>query len=163
MQSNYLSYAAGIGTLAIGGLARLSVGTVHGQAKSVQLIGSLADSGLYLGSAVATASATMLALMLTILGLTRQVDSDFDESVFRHIYRVSVFATYSLLGSIVLLLALTLPINEFEDVPTSYYPILYNVLFSLTVVVSALVVATVVILFETIRDIIRNITPLENI
>ena len=158
-----LGLAAGIGTLLLGGVARLSVGRVQGEAKAVELISSLADSGLYLGSAVATASATMLALMLTILGLTKQADTEFDTPVYKRVYRVAVFATWSLLGSIALLLTLTLPINEFEGVPDNYFAILYNVIFGLTVIVCALLACTVVLLFETVKTIIAKITPLDSV
>ena len=90
----------------------------------------------------ATASATMLALMLTMLSFTRSTDSEFGEDVYRRVYRVSVMATLSLVGAVTLLLILTIPVQEMEGVPPNFFEILYNVLFALVTVCCALVVAS---------------------
>ena len=51
--------------------ARWAIGSVYSQGEALQLMETLRSSGLYLGSAAATASATILALMLTITGMIR--------------------------------------------------------------------------------------------
>jgi phosphatidylserine synthase len=146
----------------VGGAARLAIGSVYGTGQAIDLIGSLADSGLYLGSGIATASATMLALMLTMLSFTRSTDSEFGEDVYRRVYRVSVMATLSLVGAVTLLLILTIPVQEMEGVPPNFFEILYNVLFALVTVCCALVVATVVMIYTVIRTVVAKTTPLDD-
>lgn len=150
--------AAGV-IAALGLVARHGIGSVYSEAEATALIQTLTQTGLYLGSAIATASATTLALMLTLLGLTKRSDNDFDEDVYKTIGQVAAFATASLIGAVLLLIVLVMPIGEFENMPTAWYPIMYNVLFSMTVGVSALLVATIVHLFLTIRRVIAAITP----
>ncbi|MCJ7421425.1 hypothetical protein [Sphingomicrobium astaxanthinifaciens] len=143
----------------LGFLARWAIGTVYSTGEALQLVETLASSGLYLGSAAATASATILALMLTLSGMIKRLDEDFDLAVWRTIDRVSQFATISLIASLTLLLALVFPIGEFEKLPADWFSRLYDLLFALTVLVIALLATTVVMLYRTLRTVIASITP----
>lgn len=145
--------------LALGFGARWAIGSVYSAGEAVQLIDALASSGLYLGSASATASATILALMLTLTGFIRRLDADFDKDVWWRVDRVAQSATISLMASLLLLLALVFPIGEFEKLPTEWYAWFYNALFGITVVVIGLLAMTVALLYATIRDVIAKITP----
>lgn len=154
------AWGAALFIIAVGAGARFATGSVYGSGKAIDLIHTLADSALYLGSAIATASATMLALMLTILGLTKDTDKDMSKAVYERIFQVSRLATISLVGALVLLLALTIPLSDLDGVPQNWFAILYNVLFALTVVCSALLAATVLMLYTVIRTIVQKTTPL---
>lgn len=145
--------------LALGFGARWAIGSVYSAGEAVQLIDALASSGLYLGSASATASATILALMLTLTGFIRRLDTDFNQDVWWRIDRVAQSATVSLMASLLLLLALVFPIGEFEKLPSEWYGTFYNILFAITVIVIGLLAMTVALLYATIRDVIAKITP----
>lgn len=139
--------------------ARWAIGNVYSQGEALQLVEALASSGLYLGSASATASATILALMLTITGMIRRLDAEFDRDVWWRIDKVAQTATISLMASLTLLLALVFPIGEFEKLPTEWYAWLYNALFGVTVLVIALLATTVTLLYATIREVIAKVSP----
>lgn len=139
--------------------ARFAIGNVYSEAEATNLIESLTNTGLYLGSAIAGASATTLALMLTLLGLTKNADADFDYGVYKSISQVAWLSTVSLVGAVILLLMLVLPVGEFEKMPDGWYKIMYEVIFAQTVLVCALLVATVVRLFLAIRHVISRVTP----
>lgn len=143
----------------IGAGARLAIGNVYSEAEATNLIQALTQTGLYLGSAIAGASATTLALMLTLLGLTNQTRTDFDDDVYRSISQVAWLSTVSLVGAVILLLMLVLPVGEFDKMPDGWYKMMYEVIFALTVAVCALLTATVVRLFMTIRHVIQSVTP----
>ena len=147
----------------IGGLARFAIGNVYSEAEATNLIDALSGTGLYLGSAIAGASATTLALMLTLLGLTRRAEAEFDHTLYKSISQVAWLSTVSLVGAVILLLLLVLPVGEFEEMPDGWYRILYELLFAQTVIVCALLVATVVRLFLAIRHVIVKITPGEDV
>lgn len=162
-QTDFIPWAAGLVIVSLGLGARFAIGNVYSEAEATDLIGTLSQTGLYLGSAIATASATTLALMLTLLGLTRRSENEFDEAIYSTIEKVAGFSTAALIGSVLLLLMLVMPVGEFEKMPERWYPILYNLLFALTVGICALLVATISQLFLTIRYVIAEITPGEEL
>ncbi|WP_460098700.1 hypothetical protein [Qipengyuania sp. 483] len=139
--------------------ARKAIGSVYGTGEALALLESLARSGLYLGSASATASATTLALMLTLIGVVRRSDHDFNDLVYENVERIARLATISLLASLGLLLVLVFPVGEFDGIPNQWYPMMYEVLFGATVMVVALLAATVMMLYRTVRHVISHITP----
>ncbi|MEL7689414.1 hypothetical protein [Citromicrobium bathyomarinum] len=143
----------------IGLAARQAIGSVYGAAEARDLLEALSRAGLYLGSAIATASATTLALMLTLIGMIRRIETDFDRQTYKHVSRIAVISTATLMLSFLVLLAYTLPMGEFENLPSGWYNYLYTALFSLTVLMVALAASSVTIVFMTIRSIVMHITP----
>ena len=139
--------------------ARIAIGRIYSSSEAVELLDALSGSGLYLGSASATASATILALMLTLIGMVRRADTEFDTSVYRSVLRIARIATASLMVSLILLLALVFPVGEFEDLPTSWYRWMYDGLFAATVTTIGMLAATVILLYQTIHDVIAKLTP----
>lgn len=139
--------------------ARQAIGGIYSLGEAIQLVETLASSGLYLGAASATSSATILALMLTITGMMRRLDADFDYDVWWRINLVAKAATVSLMASLLLLLALVFPVGEFEGLPADWFIWMYNGLFAITVLVVALLATTVALLYATIHDVIATMTP----
>lgn len=139
--------------------AHQAIGRVYGSGQALELLQSLSRSGLYLGSAAATASATTLALMLTLVGMVRKLDEEFDSGIYVGIRRIATLATISLVMSLLLLLVLVFPMSEFEGIPGSWYPTLYEVVFAATILVVALLSATVAMVYQTVRNVIAKITP----
>ena len=148
---------------AIGYGGRQAIGTVYSAAEAIQLLEALSRAGLYLGSAIATASATIIALMLTLIGLIRRMDEDFDHEAYRNINLVAKLATAALLMSILVLLAFVLPVGEFEELPASWYPNMYELLFAGCVVMTGLIAATVIMIYLTLVRVMEKITPGEDV
>ncbi|WP_340586543.1 hypothetical protein [Erythrobacter alti] len=144
---------------AIGYGARRGIGTIYSTAEATQLIEALSRAGLYLGSAIVTASATTLALMLTLIGMIRRMEKDFDTETYRDVDLIARLATASLLISLMVLLAFTLPVGEFEELPQDWFIHLYNGMFAACVIMVGLVAATVSVLYRTVRRVIVGITP----
>jgi CBS domain containing-hemolysin-like protein len=124
---------------------------------------ALSSPALYLGRAIAGSAATTLALMLTLLGLVRRADAEFDLQMYNRIYRIAVLSTVLLGGAVVMLLLMTMPIGEFDDVPENWFPMLYKVLYWIVVVLSAGLVAMVTMLFGTVRSLIAKLTPHDDV
>lgn len=159
-RTNWL-WAAGtfLAVCVFGYCARQAIGQIYSSGEAVVLLEALSRSGLYLGSASATASATTLALMLTLIGMVRRADPEFGEETYHNIERIAKLATAGLMASLMLLLVLVFPVGEFDDIPVNWYPLLYDGVFAATVIVVALLAATVTMLYRTIRRVIRTITP----
>ena len=143
----------------IGYAARRAIGGIYSTAEATQLLEALSRAGLYLGSAIATASATTLALMLTMIGMIKRMDEDFDHESYRNIDVVAKLATASLMISLLVLLAFTLPVGEFEELPGTWYTTLYEFLFAGCVVMVGLSAATVAMIYRTLRQVMAKITP----
>ncbi|MEB3415364.1 hypothetical protein VCJ71_04745 [Alteriqipengyuania sp. WL0013] len=143
----------------LGYFARQAIGTVYSGAQATQLIEALSRAGLYLGSAIVTASITTLALMLTLIGMIRRMEKEFDAATYRSIDLIAKLATASLMIGLLVLLAFTLPVGEFEEMPQDWFIRLYDGLFAACVVMVGLVAATVAVLYNTVRRVIGIVTP----
>ncbi len=144
---------------ALGFGARQAIGRVYSGAEAAQLLEALSRAGLYLGSAVATASATTLALMLTLIGMIRRAETEFDQEAYTRVILIARMSTVTLMSSLILLLAFVFPVGEFDALPGDWYQWLYEALFSITVLTVALLAATVLVVYMTVRHVIVGITP----
>ncbi len=137
----------------------LLTGQVYGETEAVELLSSLKDSSLYFGNAIATASSTILALMLTLLSMTNKMNADFDRSVYKSIRLIGLISTITFITSVALLLCLSLPVGEFDNIPSGWFQALYYTIATLNIVLSGMMVIGVLILFDTITSLIKKIAP----
>lgn len=149
--------------LIIGYGSRRAIGNIYGAAQAVDLLEALSRAGLYLGSAIATASATTIALMLTLIGLIKRMNEEFDHQAYRNVELVARLSTVTLLIALFLLMAFALPVGEFEEMPRKWFENLYNVLYYGTVFMVGTAAATVVLIYTTLLQVIVKITPGESI
>ncbi|WP_417322389.1 hypothetical protein [Erythrobacter aureus] len=152
-----------LGALIFGYGSRQAIGSIYGAAEAVDLLEALSRAGLYLGSAVATASATTIALMLTLIGLLKRMDEEFDRHAYRNVELVARLSTVTLLIALFLLMAFALPVGEFEEMPESWFENLYDALYYSTVVMVGAAAATVVLIYTTLLQVISKITPGETV
>ncbi|MDG5750379.1 hypothetical protein P8R33_04605 [Qipengyuania sp. XHP0211] len=156
--------ASSAGIILLVGLAgHFASGAIYSSLEAREMIAALSSPALYLGSAIAGSAATTLALMLTLLGLVRRADAEFDVRMYWQIYRIAVLSTVLLGGAVVMLLLMTMPIGEFDDVPENWFPMLFKVLYWIVVVLSAGLVAMVTMLFGTVRSLIAKLTPHDDV
>lgn len=158
-----MALAAGLLVVGVGAGGRWATGEIYSSAAAMDLIEAVRSSALYLGSAMATSAATTLALMLTLVAFVHRMDREFDHDLYRRIARVSRLSTWSLIGSVLLLMVLTLPVGEFDKVPAGWFRWLYTAIYAAVVTLSAVLVGTVVLLFGTLMHLIRVITPTDEI
>ena len=138
------------------------VGRVYSGYEALQLLEGLNSAALFLGSSVVTASATILALMLTLLSLTDQTDSDFDIDFYHRIKRIGLMATVAFSGGMILLLFLSVPIKESDNVPSRWFTIIYYILVTFSAVLSGLLVSLVLMLFNAVTSLIDVVRPSVN-
>lgn len=87
----------------------------------------------------------------------------FRQEVFVRIDRIGLLSTIGLCGALGLLLILTLPVGEFEQLPNRWFPILYNVLVGITGILTGMLISTVLMLFSTLRRVISRVTPSDTV
>lgn len=137
------------------------VGRVYSGYEALQLLEGLNSAALFLGSSVVTASATILALMLTMISLTDQTDTEFDNEFYQRIKRIGLLATIALSGGMLFLLFMSIPIKESDNVPSNWFEIIYYILISFVAVLSGLLVSLVLMLFNAITSLIDVVRPSE--
>ena len=108
MKNTALTTGAAALILAVGLAGHFASGAIYSSVEARDMISALSSPALYLGSAIAGSASTTLALMLTLLGLVRRADAEFDPQMYRQIYRIAVLATLLLAGAVVMLLLMTM-------------------------------------------------------
>jgi hypothetical protein len=101
-----------------------AAGPLSGVEARVLLQGTL-PSVRFLSSTTAAASTTILALMLTALGLNSSHEGRFSEVHYRRIKQISRFATWTLASSVLLLMMIVIPLDEAENLDVGWYSYLY--------------------------------------
>ncbi len=138
------------------------IGQIYSGYEARKLLEASAASAHYLGSAVVTASATIIALMLTMLSLSNQADGDFDTFFYRRIEKIGLLATVSMIGGILLLLFLSVPLQEADTVPSRWFTTIYYVLISFLAILSGMLVAIVLMLLNAMTSLINVVRPEAN-
>ena len=149
----------GVLTFALFGIHRLFVGQIYSRSEAVSLVEALSDSSLYFGSAIASASATILALMLTMLGMMHNSSADIGIWLFKRVRMIAWFATISLCSAVALLTFSSIPIGEFEDIPTNWYVMSYYAIATLMAVVAGLLVTSILLILGAVRYLVNRLAP----
>ncbi len=163
MKNSLLAPSAAVLVLLVGVAGHYANGSIYSTLRAQEMIEALSQPALYLGSAIAGSAATTMALMLTLLGLVRRADAEFNASMYHRVYRISQLSAVLLAGSVVMLLVMTMPIGKFDQVPSAWFPTLYKVHYWMVVCLSALLVAMITLLFSTIRTLIAKVTPHDDV
>ncbi len=135
------------------------VGQIYSGTEARSLVEAMVPAARSVGSSVVTASGTILALMLTMLSLTNQANSSFDRIFYHRIERIGLLSTIALAMGILLLLFLSIPVQESKDVPNSWFSAVYYVLIALTAGLAGLLVAIVLMLLNAITSLIKVLSP----
>ncbi len=138
---------------------QMLVGFVYNGFEAHDLLQAMIPSAQSLGGAVVQASATILALMLTLLSLSRRETNDLETGFFRRIDRVAELSSIALAAAILLLLVLSIPLQQSKALPVNWFQIIYYVLVVITAGIAGLVVAVVIMLYTAIKSIIRAVRP----
>lgn len=145
------------GSIALGG--QWLVGQVYSGYEARQLLEAVASSSLYLAGSVVTASATIIALMLTMISLSKQTDNEFDSIFFKRIQRIGRLSAIALISGILLLLFLSIPLQESDQVPSYYFKPIYYVLIVFVAGLSGLMVSIILMLLNAINSLISIVKP----
>ncbi len=140
-------------------LGYLGVGEIYGGRQAIRLLEAVNPSVQTLCFAAITACSTILALMLTMVALAHQSNIHFDEKFFRQVKRISLLCTITLSFSTLLLAFISIPLNESDTFPAVGFRTLYYGVIFATSLLSGLLIAIVMMLYETIGVLIHILTP----
>ncbi|MFD1095926.1 hypothetical protein [Salegentibacter chungangensis] len=143
----------GVVSTLVMGTGTFILGELSGyQAK--ELLGSSLSGINMLCNTVILGSSTILALMLTLISLSRAASSTLNKEHYRDVLKIAKFDTILIIAAIITFLMLNLPITESESVPNSWYSIIYYISLGMASVLGGGFVAVVTMLYGTIANII---------
>jgi len=139
------------------GLGYVAVGQVHdGQAEN--LIPATMPAVRFLASGVIAASATILALMLTLLGMSQSSDDGFADSHYDRIRTISKLNVAAMIGAVFLLTLLTIPVTESEEL-SRFYDIAYYTIIAFAASIGGLIIGIALKLYLAVVDLIDFYHP----
>ncbi len=135
----------------IGGYA---VGQISGYEARVLLEATLPTTR-FLCSAVMTATASILALMLTLLGLSSGSNVTLKPAHYIRVRRIAFLDLIAFIIATLFLLLLSVPVSESDTVPPSWFTAVYYAVLGISSALGGLLISTVLMLYDTVKDVIQ--------
>tara|TARA_R100000935_G_scaffold55682_2_gene85938 strand:+ start:29732 stop:30280 length:549 start_codon:yes stop_codon:yes gene_type:complete len=136
------------------GLAVFLLGNLSGY-EAKQLITSSLPGINMLCNTIVLASATILALLLTLLGISTGTKSRLKSAHYRQVLSIAKFDTILFVGALILFQLFNIPITEAENVETSWYEIIYWATILFSSILSGMMITVILMLYATVTNIIH--------
>lgn len=129
------------------------LGRLTGYEAKVLLESSVSGINM-LCNTVILASSTILALMLTLLSLSRAANSSLNKEHYRQVLSIAKYDTILIISAVIAFLFLNIPITETQEVPGSWYTTIYYITLGVAALLGGGLIAIVTMLYGTIANII---------
>ena len=110
-----------------------------------------------LSNTIILASATILALLLTTLGISTDLSDKLSDEHYKHLLLVAKFDTIVLVTALISFVLFNLPIAEGDNVPQNWYSIIYYITLGISSVLGASLTVVVLMLYNTVVSMIKSI------
>ena len=130
------------------------LGELSGYEAKVLIKNSL-DGLNMLCNTIVLASATILALLLTLLGLSSGSNTKLKDDHYRHVLQIAKVDTVVFVAALMSFLLFNLPITESDNVPNNWFNYIYYGSLFISSILSAALVVVVLMLYNTVVNIIR--------
>lgn len=149
------AWAAGLATTALALAAGLAVGEISG-IKAMHLLKSMMPTVRFFVSAIMTAAATILALMLTLLSLSFNSHSRLKAAHYERIQQIAFIDCVAFVGAtlFMMLLLVSVPMEQTGALPPARLDVMFQLVLAATAGLGGVLVAIVVLLFSALRDMI---------
>ena len=134
------------------------VGSVSGYS-ALQLLDATLPSVRFLSSTVATGGVTILALMVTLLGLSHSVETELENVHYHRIQQIAYMATVAIAAAILLLVFLSIPVEQSDDVVLKYAEWVYYGIIALTSMLGGIMITLVLMLLSAVRGLLEVVAP----
>jgi len=122
--------------------------------KAMELLKNSMSGINMLCNTVILGSTTILALMLTLLGLSRSSESRLTDRHYKNVLMIAKSDTILIVVAVITFLMLNLPISESEEVGKSWYQTIYYLSLGMASLLGGGFIAVVMMLYGTITNII---------
>jgi hypothetical protein len=135
-----------------------TVGSVSGYS-ALQLLDAALPSVRFLTSTVATGGVTILALMVTLLGLSHSVETELERVHYHRIQQIAYMSTFAIAAAILLLVFLSIPVEQSEDVVLQFAEWVYYGVIGMTSVLGGVMITLVLMLLTAVRGLLHVVAP----
>ncbi|MBM1104589.1 hypothetical protein JQC67_00425 [Aurantibacter crassamenti] len=135
-------------------LGAILLGRLSGYEAKVLIENSLSGMNT-LCNTIALASATILALLLTLLGISSGSKRKLKKDHYLHVLQIAKLDTVVFIASVMSFLIFNLPITESDSVPDNWYNTIYYISLGISSVLSAGLIVIVLMLYNTVVSIIK--------
>lgn len=104
---------------------------------------------------IVLASATILALLLTLLSISSGSKSKLKESHYHHVLIIAKFDTIVFVASMIAFQLFNIPITEAENVPPNWFTYIYYITLGTSSILSGALIGVVIMLFNAVSSIIK--------
>ncbi|MGB8705700.1 MAG: hypothetical protein WCD31_11770 [Gillisia sp.] len=143
----------GVVSTIIMGTGTFILGQLSGYKAKELLSGSLSGINMLCNTVILGAT-TILALLLTVLSVSRKSQSRLTKKHYQDVLMIAKSDTILIICSIIAFLLLNLPITESNQVPYGWYISIYYVSLAIASLLGGGLVAVVTMLYGTISNII---------
>lgn len=146
--------AGGIIAMFVFGLGNFLLGEVSGYEAKDLIKKSISGINM-LCNTVTLASATILALLMTVLSLSSGTESKLKKDYYQYIMKIAKVDTAVFVTALGTFILFNLPITEAENVPASWYTWLYYASLAMTSIVAAALIVVILMLYSAVVSVIR--------
>ncbi|WP_142783309.1 hypothetical protein [Changchengzhania lutea] len=144
----------GIIAAIITGLGAYFLGNLSGYEAKVLIKSSLPGINT-LCNTIVLASATILALLLTLLSVSSSTKSKLNEEHYRHVLLIAKIDTIVFVVSMIAFQLFNIPITEADNVPSTWYTSIYYASLGISSLLSGGLISVVLMLFNAVTSIIK--------
>jgi MFS family permease len=152
-KKNNRAFIGGIITTVTIGLGVFLLGNISGY-EAKKLLDSSMQGLNMLCNTIVLASATILALLLTLLGISTGTDTKLREKHYKQVLNIAKFDTILFISALVLFQFFNIPITEADNVDVSWYKYIYWATLFSSSIISGMMVMTILMLYGTVTNII---------
>jgi len=136
------------------GLGVFLLGNLSGY-EAKQLIASSLPGVNMLCNTIILGSATILALLLTVLGVSSGSKSKLKKAHYRQVLLIAKMDTIVFVVALVLFQFFNIPITEADNVEITWYKTIYWATLILSSIISGMMITVILMLYSTITNIIH--------
>lgn len=151
---NQRSLYGGLIAAVITGTGVFLLGNVSGYEAKNLITSSLPGINM-LCNTIALASATILALLLTLLGISSGSSSKLKKEHYLQVMAIAKLDTILFVVSIILFQVFNIPITESDELPTTWYSSIYWATLFLSSLLSGGIVSVILMLYNTVINMIK--------
>jgi hypothetical protein len=126
------------------------------------LLTSMLPSIRFLSSAVMTAAATTLALMLALVTFGQGTTSKLKPLHYDRVEQIARWNLIVFVAAVSLLLFISIPLSESQEVPSNWYRILYYFILLFSGALTGVLTFVIILLFQAVQSLINVFHPNRN-
>jgi hypothetical protein len=135
----------------------IGVGGV-GDFEALRIIEAALPTTRFLASTAIGGGVTILALLLTLIGLSINTDITFHPRLYHRAKLITTLTVVAIVLGALLLLAVTMPLGEVEEL-RSFYDILYYILATAIAVLAGVLITVSLMISSALRGLIQLAHP----